>query len=92
MARTETEKQGSTQLELDDVRDVLLHMVSRIQQLNGTAIPAETIRGRDRSAALAPLHKELLFLAHLADKARVGINDEYHRTRGYTEFTDGALD
>lgn len=84
--------QGSSAIDLDDVRDVLLHVVGRVQQLNGTEIPDENTRGRDRSAALAPLHKELLYLSHLCDKAKVAINDEYHRSRGYTEFTDGTLD
>lgn len=79
----------SDKLELDDVRDVLLHIVGRVQKLNGTAIP-DSSRARDRSAALAPIHRELLFLAHLCDKARVGIYDEYHHTRGFDEFTDGS--
>jgi hypothetical protein len=75
------------QLDLNDVRDVLLQAVQRVQALNGKTIPSAS-QARDRSAALAPIHRELLFVAHLADKARVGIMDEYHHTRGFDGFPD----
>lgn len=80
--------QADGKIELNDARDMLLAIVSKVQALNGTPIP----EGRDRPQALAPIHKELLYLAHLCDRTRVAINDEYHRTRGFTEWTDGSFE
>lgn len=77
----------NSKVDLEDARDLLLAILTKVQALNGVTVP----EGRDRLQALAPIHRELLYLSHLAEKAKVAINDEYHRTRGYTEWTDGTI-
>jgi hypothetical protein len=67
---------------LDVVHDYLDHAVALNRALNGGGVGPEV---RDRSAALARINKELLYLAHLCDAARVAAMDEYQRLRGFTE-------
>lgn len=79
-----TDEGRADRIDLTETRDMLMAALTKTQTLNGTKLPAAG-RGRDRSAALGPIQKDLLFLAHLCDKARVLALDEYHFTRGYTD-------
>lgn len=59
----------------------------RLVDLDGTAIPPKA-SGRARSAELAELTKELLFLTHLCDRVKTAIMDEYYVSRGVTEHLE----
>lgn len=39
--------------------------------------------GRERTASLAEGTRQLLFLAHVCDKAKVAVMDQYHSSRGF---------
>lgn len=69
-------------VDLSEVFHLFKDMQVRLDSLNGRRIPGD-VGGRERSAALAEISKELLFLGHLCDKARLASLDQYHSTRGY---------
>lgn len=52
------------------------------ESLDGQIIP-DRERGKDRQAQFAELLKNLLQLAHLCDKTRVVVLDQYHAARGF---------
>lgn len=70
-------------LDLHDVRELLKSALAKVDDIDGRQLPDQA-RTRDRSAAIAAVAKELLFLAHCCDKARLLVMDEYQMTRGYT--------
>lgn len=70
-----------TKVDLDTARETLLELLSQVQRLNGKALP----NGRDRVAVQAPAQRELLYMAHLCDKAKVEIMETYHGLRSDKE-------
>ena len=77
------ESAGAT-LDMTAVRELLTLASEGLAHLDGYRVPARQ-GGRSRTAELAVASKELLYLAHLLDKARVLVLDEYHVVRGRTE-------
>lgn len=71
-------------VDLDEVRDLLKTALLKVEEIDRATLP-DSARARDRSAAIAALCKELLFLAHVCDKARIHVLDEYQATRGFTD-------
>lgn len=70
-------------LDLHEARTLLKAALDKVDEIDGRNLPHPE-RTRDRSAALAAVAKDLLFLAHCCDKARVLVMDEYQLTRGFT--------
>ena len=72
------------QLDMTGVRRLLTLADKGQAALDGHGVPTRQAR-RSRTAELAVTSKELLYLAHLLDKSRVLVMDEYHVVRGRTE-------
>lgn len=70
-------------VELRGPQRLLTTCLTRMNELDGRRIPQGT--GREASAALADVTRELLFIAHLCDSARSAVLDEYHLSRGFTD-------
>lgn len=70
------------EIDLSVFRDLLDSIDDLSDKLDGQKIPSR-LQGRERSAALAVVAKDLLFLSHLCDKARVAALDAYHASRGF---------
>lgn len=77
-------------VDLRPALDSLQVLSRRLHQIDGREIPPKQM-GRARSAELAELTKELLFLTHLCDRVKVQVMDEYYVARGITEHIDGAV-
>lgn len=71
-------------IDLTPVRDLLATAQEQLAEFDGREIP-QAARGRDRGAEMAEITKSLLFMAHLLDKARLLVLDEYHVARGFTD-------
>lgn len=71
-------------VDLTPVRDLLATATELLEEFDGREIPAPA-RGRDRGAEMAEITKSLLLLAHLLDKSRLLVLDEYHLARGFTD-------
>lgn len=74
----------SETVNLDEVREMLVAATSRVAHVHGTEIPGGD-KVKDRPAALAQVQKELLFLSHLCERARMLALDEYHLIRGFND-------
>lgn len=68
-------------IDLSEVNDLLQVISERLPELDGKTLNPK-ITGRDRSAELAYLTKELLYLAHLCKKAETLVLDEYWVVKG----------
>ena len=73
---------STVKVDLSTVLTLVGDMQRRMEKIDGRRVPGN-ITGRERSAALAEISKELLFLSHLCDKVRVATLDQYHATRGF---------
>jgi hypothetical protein len=69
-------------VDLREVADLLHTATTRLQVQDGKAVAGREIT-RDRSAELARLTKELLYLAHLCKKAETAVLDEYWVVKGF---------
>lgn len=74
-----------SEVNLFEVRELLDAAIKRLDDLDGRQIP-ERAPKQDRTAVLAGVQKDSLYLAHLFDLMRVHTLSEYHRIRG--GFTD----
>lgn len=74
---------------LSAVHDLLGAALDRAIALDGREIP-ERMAGKSRSAELAEINKDLVFLSHLLDKARVLTLDAYQSVRGFDEHLGAA--
>ncbi len=73
------------QVDLAETRRLLERVSQRLDELDRRHIPERGPR-QDRTAALAAVQRDSLYLAHLLELARVNVLSEYHRIRG--GFTD----
>ena len=73
-----------TTLSMAAARQLITLADKGLAALDGYEVPTRQA-GRSRTAELAVTSKELLYPAHLLDKARVLVLDEYHVVRGHTE-------
>lgn len=71
-------------LNLDEVRRLLIGALEQVEVLNGTLLPNASTGTRDRNRSIAGLSRDLLFLGHMLDKARVLTLDAYQSARGFT--------
>lgn len=71
-------------VDLSEVAELLKTALDRIPRSDGRSVPAQ-LTGRDRSAELAGLTRDLLYLAHLCKKAETAAMDEYWVLKGQTE-------
>lgn len=76
-------------VDLSNARETLRQAIRRLDQLDGTKIPPRQT-GRARTAELASLTKQLLFVGHLCRRAEVEILDEYYVAKGETEHLEGG--
>lgn len=67
--------------------DLMNLLSARLRSAHGSTIPPREY-GRARSAELAKLTKELLFISHLARKVEIAVMDEYYITRGETDHLE----
>lgn len=79
---------GDVRVDLGQVNAAIASAIQQVDVVDGRLVPG-ALKGRDRSAELGAISKDLLHLAHLCDKARVLVMDEYHRTRGFTATPEG---
>lgn len=70
-----------SRVDLGDTVDLLRKALEEAEELHGTRMPKEASQ---RRTALSNAGKRLLLLAHMLDKGRVEVLDEYHLSRGFT--------
>lgn len=75
-------------IDLSLARASITSALARIAVLDDTVVPLHADRSRDTSAAKARVAKELLYLAHLCDRARLQVMDEYQVTRGFVDHLE----
>ena len=68
-------------IEASKALDVLELAIGRLEKLDGT-IASDPSGGSKNSSYNARISKELLFIAHLCQKAAVAVMDEYHSFKG----------
>lgn len=73
-----------TSTNLTEVISLLEVALDRAEQVDGRDVP-EAQHGKSRAQELSDIQKNLLNLAHLCDKARVLVLDQYHAVRGFTD-------
>ena len=68
-------------VDLSEVERLLRAALKRCEDLHGMTVPEPAV-GKDRTRALAAFQRDVLYLAHLCDAARVGSLGVYHKERG----------
>lgn len=72
----------ASQVNLSEPIEMIRVATERCAELDGRDIPHQH---KDRVKALAGIQRDTLYLAHLLDRARLLVLDEYHLLRGFTD-------
>jgi hypothetical protein len=70
-------------IETSDIKTVLRVLKNQVAKLDDIQLKTN-LKGREQSAELAKAQRDLLYVAHLFDKGRLLVMDEYHAIRGRT--------
>lgn len=73
-----------TMIDLHEVREELQLLTEKVNAMEDTKIPAKA-PGRDRSAQLSEVTRNLLYLQHLCRRVENAVMDQYWLARGHDD-------
>lgn len=71
-------------VDLTELEEVLSTIATHVAKIHGRRTPTSGER-KEISAQKADITRELLFIAHLCDRARIATLDEYQTIKGFSD-------